>query len=200
MRLFSAPTKIHTPKIRDHRDAMTNPNTIEIELLVLDAQAGNTQALTALAQRYNTTLTRRAIALTKNPDAAADITQDTWLVIARSIRSLRDPARFHAWANSILANHARDWIKAQIKQRHSRTNSQHNLNHHKANPADEQDIRLAIMSLDPKLRDIIILIYMDRCTIEQAAAALAIPTGTAKSRLRKAREQLRNQIEPTERT
>ena len=179
---------------------MTTPTTIEIELLVLDAQAGDPTALTTLAHRYNTALTSRALALTNNPDAAADITQDTWLAIARSIRTLRDPARFHAWAASILANHARDWIKSQIKQRQKQTNSHQHHNHHDANQADPQDVRLAILNLEPKLRDIIILTYMDRCTIEQAAAALAIPTGTAKSRLRKAREILRNTIESNERT
>lgn len=176
------------------------PTTIEIELLVLEAQAGNPDALTHLAHRYNATLTSRAIALTNNPDAAADITQDTWLAIAKGIRKLRDPARFHAWAASILANHARDWIKAQIHHRQHNANTPH---HHASEPSSTPDastIRLAIMTLEPKLRDIVILIYMDRCTIEQAAAALAIPLGTAKSRLRKARQRLRTHIESNERT
>lgn len=178
---------------------MTSPRTIEIELLVLEAQLGNTEALTLLVDRYNATLTRRAAALTNNPDAASDITQDTWVAIARNIRKLRDPARFHAWALSILSNTARNWIKDQSRQRDNTKRAQ-NHSREKSEKTDPNDIRLAIMTLDPKLRDIVILIYMDRCTIEQAAAALAIPTGTAKSRLRKAREQLRNQIEPTERT
>ena len=175
----------------------THREAIEIELLVLEAQSGNPEALALLADRYNTTLTRRAATLTNNPDAAADITQDTWVAIARNIRKLRDPARFHAWATSILTNTARDWIREQTKQRQQAPpRSENNLH----TPTDPTDIRLAILSLDPKLRDIVILTYMDRCTIQQAAAALAIPIGTAKSRLRKAREQLRTQIDPNERT
>lgn len=182
---------------------MTHPSTIEIELLVLEAQSGNPTALPLLAERYHATLTRRAVALTNNPDAAADIAQDTWLAIARGIRSLRDPARFHAWASSILANTARDWIKDQSKRRaqSSPATEQHNTNDAPSN--DAHAIRVAVVSLDPKLRDIVILIYMDRCTIEQAAAALAIPVGTAKSRLRKAKTILSALIEnpnQTERT
>lgn len=178
------------------------PTTIEIELLVLEAQGGNPEALALLAQRYHSTLTRRAVALTNSPDASADITQDTWLVIARSIRTLRDPARFHAWAATILANTARDWIKAQTISR-ARADHNHNINQPKHHATDEHandTIRTAVMNLEPKLRDIVILVYMDRCTIEQAAAALSIPLGTAKSRLRKARQRLRAHIEPNERT
>lgn len=178
----------------------THIRAIEIELLVLEAQAGNAQALTVLTDRYHATLTRRAITLTNNPDAAADITQDTWIAIARNIRKLRDPARFHAWAASILANHARDWIKAQTKQRVANNPPPDQPRDTPHNETDHAAVRAAVMCLDPKLRDIVILIYMDRCTIQQAAAALAIPVGTAKSRLRKAREILRTNIESNERT
>jgi RNA polymerase sigma-70 factor (ECF subfamily) len=180
---------------------------IEIELLVLEAQAGNPKALPLIADRYHTTLTRRAAFLTNNPEAAHDIAQDTWLAIAKDIHSLRDPTRFHAWARSILANKARDWIKDQSKRRpHPNDKPENNPIHQSSaqtkTPNTPDHIRTAIVTLDPKLRDIVILIYMDRCTIHQAAAALAIPVGTAKSRLRKARAILRAQLEstPPERT
>lgn len=173
----------------------TPRGSIETELLVLDAQLGNQDALAALVEREHDNLTRRALALTQSHDAAPDIVQDTWVAIARNIRKLRDPARFHAWASAILANHARDWIKSQTRQRHA-------IRHHHHAPAPEtthadrsHEVRLAILTLDPKLRDIVILVHMDRCTIEQAAAALAIPAGTAKSRLRKARHRLRTTLE-----
>ncbi|MCR9077276.1 MAG: RNA polymerase sigma factor [bacterium] len=177
----------------------TPRKAIEIELLVLEAQSGNPEALAQLAHRYNPTLTRRAAALTQSPEAAADIAQDTWVAIARSIRKLRDPARFHAWATSILTNTARDWIKAQIQQREHAANHRPAPNASAPESTGADELRQAILTLEPKLRDIVILIYMDRCTTQQAAAALAIPTGTAKSRLRKARDILRTTIETNER-
>ena len=175
-----------------------NPHTkaIEIELLVLEAQAGNPKALPLLAQRYHATLTKRAAYLTNNPDAANDIAQDTWIAIAKGIHSLRDPARFHAWALSILANKARDWIKEQSNRRTQSQSPQPQSQAEPDNPDAAQHVRNAIINLEPKLRDVVILVYMDRCTINQAAAALAIPVGTAKSRLRKARAILRAQLEP----
>ncbi len=180
---------------------MTTPRqAIEIELLVLEAQSGNPEALTLLVDRYHTTLTRRAAALTNNPDAAPDIAQDTWVAIARNIRKLRDPARFHAWATSILTNTARDWIQAQIKQRNQAAIHRPAPNATEQPSTQADELRRAILTLEPKLRDIVILIYMDRSTTQQAAAALAIPTGTAKSRLRKARDILRTHIETNERT
>lgn len=174
----------------------SHARAIEIELLVLNAQAGDPEALTQLAHRYNDTLRRKAIALTNNPDAASDITQDTWVAIARNIRSLRSPSGFHAWASSILANKSRDWIRQQIKQRHRAPRNTTTPNETHASPDDTNSLRHAILVLDPKLRDIIILVHMDRCTIEQAADALAIPIGTAKSRLRKAKSILRQQLDP----
>jgi len=176
---------------------MTTPRkAIEIELLVLEAQSGNPKALPHLVSHYHPTLIRRAHALTQNHDAASDISQETWLVIARNIRKLRDPARFHAWATSILANHARDWIKAQIQQRENAASHRQAPNANTQETTNAHELRKAILTLEPKLRDIVILIHMDRCTIEQASAALVIPVGTAKSRLRKAKSILREQLDP----
>ena len=57
------------------------------------------------------------------------------------------------------------------------------------------DIRTAVSTLDPKLREVVYLFYMDHCTIQQVAAVLNIPVGTAKTRLARARALLKPMLE-----
>ena len=56
----------------------------------------------------------------------------------------------------------------------------------------------AVMTLEPKYRIPIILHYVEQYTIKEAATLLYLPEGTLKSRLKKAREQLRFELSEEE--
>jgi len=62
-------------------------------------------------------------------------------------------------------------------------------------PDDDQAIRDAIGHLDPLLREVVYLFYMDNCSLEQIAGVLSIPVGTAKTRLKRARTKLKPILE-----
>jgi len=67
---------------------------IEDQLLVMDAQDGNTKAMEALVSRWQKKLWRHAFRLTADPQAAWDVTQQSWLGIIKGLRKLNDPANF----------------------------------------------------------------------------------------------------------
>ncbi|MFK7758827.1 MAG: RNA polymerase sigma factor [Phycisphaerales bacterium] len=171
--------------------------TILSELYVLDAQSGNRQALTQLVEIWTPPLKSRAFQLTRNQDAASEVLQESWIAIAKGLRSLRDPSRFGPWALRIVHNKAADWVNEQSRIRAQQTNLRTNHEAHADNehPERSNQIRTAISTLDPKLREVVFLFYMDHCTIEQLAQVLNIPVGTAKTRLRKARSLLKPLLE-----
>lgn len=173
------------------------PNTILSELLVLQAQGGSDEALTELVEIWTPRLRSRAIRLTRDGDGSSEVLQETWIGIARGLRSLRDPAMFGAWAMRIVHHKASDWIKVRTKQRALEENLRDNAA--QSEPTTEEDhshvIREAIGHLDRKLRDVVYLFYMDNCSIEQIATVLDIPVGTAKTRLMRARNQLKPILE-----
>lgn len=176
-------------------------NQIETELLVLNAQSGSDEALAALVSRWSSPLRTRALKLTQSQDAADEITQSTWLAIAKGIRSLRDPARFPAWSMRIVHHHACDWIRHRSRDRgRTAPATTDQLCADSTTNPDQQTLALtrrAIARLEPKLRDVVLLYYLDSLTINQIAAALDTRPGTIKTRLMRARKQLRSTLERT---
>ena len=60
--------------------------------------------------------------------------------------------------------------------------------------ADVVAVRTALEGLDPDLRSVVVLRYFADLDVAAISAALAIPTGTVKSRLSRAHARLRNAL------
>ena len=172
--------------------------TILSEYLVLDAQSGSKDALSQLVEMWNPRLTHRAYRLTGDHDGTREVLQESWIGIAKGLRSLRDPSHFGGWAYRIVQYKAADWIKQRTKDRLLNARLQESPPV-PSEPADDhsQAIRAAIGHLDPKLREVVYLFYMDNYTIDQIAVVLNIPPGTAKTRLVRARSRLKPILERT---
>ena len=86
-------------------------SSVEDQLLVMDAQDGDAEAMDKLVSRWQKPLWQHAHRLTCDSQAAWDITQQAWLGIIKGLRKLNDPANFRAWAYRITTNKSIDWIK-----------------------------------------------------------------------------------------
>lgn len=63
-------------------------------------------------------------------------------------------------------------------------------------PSDDVDLlRRAIATLPEELADVVILCDLSGCTVMETATALGVPEGTLKDRLRRARRDLRAEID-----
>ncbi|MBL4591978.1 MAG: RNA polymerase sigma factor [Phycisphaerales bacterium] len=167
------------------------------EFLVLQAQTGDAKALGQLVEMWSHRLNNRAIKLIGDREAALDAAQEAWISIARSIRSLRDPALFGPWAMRIVQLKSADAIRSMIRDRKLKHSYAHEVSNH-TEPTDPAPVRTAILLLAPKYRDVVILHYMDGCSTEIIAVILNIPIGTVKTRLRRARAQLKPILERTD--
>ncbi|MCA9302822.1 MAG: sigma-70 family RNA polymerase sigma factor [Phycisphaerales bacterium] len=162
-------------------------------LLVLRAQGGESEAFAQLAGIWADPLHRRACRLLGDAEAAQEISQEAWLAIARGIARLRDPDRFVPWAMRIVHNKCADAIRARVRERGMQPKAPAPDDH--TEPIDTRVIRDAICLLPPKYREVIMLRYLDNCSVESIAVALAIPTSTVKTRLRRAHARLRTTFE-----
>jgi RNA polymerase sigma-70 factor (ECF subfamily) len=164
------------------------------EYLVLKAQSGDTLALAQLVEIWSDRLNRRAVHLLGDHDAAGDAMQESWIGIARSIRSLRDPSLFGPWAMRIVHHKCADSIRAKVRERKLKR-SYARQDHSKPEPVDPAPVRTAICLLSRKYRDVLILYYMDEYPVDLISIILGIPVGTVKTRLRRARAQLKPMLE-----
>ena len=161
---------------------------IEDHLLVMDAQDGDQRALEQLVRRWQKRLWQHAYRLTADPQAAWDVTQQSWLGILKGLRKLHDPARFKAWVYRITTNKAFDWIKKRNDRKEIPIESI-------VDPCQQEKSEIGIkellQKLDLKKRTVLCLYYFEQLRVSEISVALKIPKGTVKSRLANARSELK---------
>jgi RNA polymerase sigma-70 factor, ECF subfamily len=152
-------------------------------LLVLLAQAGDRAALEQLLRNSHAPL-RRYITRLAGADLADDILQETSIQIFRKLPFLREPAVFHAWALRIASRIA---IRHLKRAHRWQTLDDSPLGTFTPNPDLGVPPDAAFFSLldhvSPASRAVLLLHYQHDLSLEETAAILDIPVGTAKSRL-----------------
>lgn len=133
---------------------------------------------------------------------AEDVAQEALLKAFRSFRRLRDPQRFRAWLVRITFRMALD--RSRSAKRREQRETDWSRPEQRPLPPTAEDLaassefqaRLerAVEELPEKLRLVLLLSALQGYTLEEVSALLAIPTGTAKSRLFFARKRLAEKL------
>ncbi len=180
------------------------PADILNELLILRCQNGEVDAFEELFKQWQPLLFRHACRLTKHQEAAADIVQDSWLVMVKTLRKLDDPARFRTWAYRIVTNKVVDWIRHQQRTRSTLKDvaQQTEDAEEDVTSAGKQhllgQLQAAMQMLPTEQRAILTMLYLDEMSVAEISEVLNIPPGTVKSRLFQARKILKEKIERSE--
>jgi RNA polymerase sigma-70 factor (ECF subfamily) len=153
-------------------------------ILVLLAQTGDRAALEQLLQHIHAPL-RRYITGLAGAALADDVLQETALRVFRKLPFLREPAVFRAWTFRIASRiafsqlkRARRWEPLDAAPPEPLTAINPNL----GEPPDEAFLNL-LDHVSPASRAVLLLRYQHDLSLEETAAILEIPIGTAKSRL-----------------
>jgi RNA polymerase sigma factor (sigma-70 family) len=153
--------------------------------LVLAAQRGDTMAMNDLLRELTPYLGRICgpIAL----DSGQDAVQEALIAVFRNLRALREPDALYGWARAIAVREA-----VRIARRDNRVGP--------AEPGDlpsrqdvehAVDIRDVLERLTPEHRAVLVLRDVEGLDEATAARLLAVPVGTVKSRLARARLSFR---------
>jgi RNA polymerase sigma-70 factor (ECF subfamily) len=171
------------------------PKTPDQTLLVLLAQTGDRAALEQLLRDAHAPL-RRYITRLAGAALADDILQETSLQIFRKLPFLREPAVFRPWtfriASRIAFSHlkqARRWQPLDAAPSECLTSVNSNL----GDPPDDAFLTL-LDRVSHASRAVLLLHYQHDLSLEESAAILEIPIGTAKSRLHYGVTTLRKQL------
>ncbi len=170
------------------------------QLLVVRCQQGDSKCADLLVRRWQRRLWQYARRVTGNDDAAWDVVQDAWMAILRRIRTLGDPAWFAAWALRIVRNKAVDYCRRAERQRRvARDAAEQRWVHDAPSVTDQaREVSDAIRQLPRDRQELLALKYGAGLNVVEIAVVLGIPSGTVKSRLHHAREQLRSVLEGDE--
>ncbi|MHC1786462.1 MAG: RNA polymerase sigma factor [Christensenellales bacterium] len=152
------------------------------------------QFYTSEVKGMERSLYRVAYSYLRSDEDAADAVQDTLLKGWEKRATLRDEQYFRTWLTRILINAC----KARLRHRHielpliEATASSQDDSHH------EFYLRDAMADMDIKYRIPLTLFYLDGFSLIETAQVLGLPKGTVKSRISRAKDQLRNMFKDEE--
>jgi RNA polymerase sigma-70 factor (ECF subfamily) len=165
--------------------------------LVEAARSGDRAAFDALARSTVARLDAAARLILRDDEAARDAVQDAYVRAWRDLRGLRDPDRFDAWLHRLLVNACYDEARRQRRQMHMElTDAVHPTAPDAFAAGQDRDaLERAFRTLSADQRAVIVLHYYLDLPLTEAAPALEVPVGTAKSRLHRALQTLRLTLE-----
>lgn len=181
------------------------------QVLVANASNGDLEAFNQLVLNYQDTAYRYASALADDPDLAEDITQESFIKAFQNMSGFRGGS-FRAWLLKIIANTFRDqWRRTR---RHPTTPlfPQDEDGEEVESPAwladptssiettvqqreESHQLYRTLDELPTMYRSVITLIDVCDLDYSEAAQILQVPLGTVKSRLARARMQMKDKLQ-----
>lgn len=138
-----------------------------------------------------------ANAILGNPSDAQDAVHDAVITGWQKWPSLRDPAKFEPWFRRVVVNTCRDRLRREARRETKDISVETGLAAPDATAAihDKVYIEQALAHLKPDDRIVLALRYYHDLKIDDIAATLDIPSGTATSRLRNAHTRLQDVLQ-----
>ncbi len=167
--------------------------------------AGDRSAFSDLVTKYQDRLFASMIGVTGSPEEAEDVVQDAFVRAFTKLSSFQQSSQFFTWLyrigfNTALSRHRRR--RNRVSLEHAReTTGLEPIDHVEApdEPMLRRErvsmVRVAMQQLTDEHRTILILREMDECSYESIAEILEISIGTVRSRLSRARGQLKSALE-----
>ena len=178
--------------------------------LIAGCLQGRTAAFGELVRRYQDRLFNTVHRLVDNAEDAQDVVQDAFLNAYQSLGSFKGDSQFFTWLYRIAVNTA---ISLRRKQRVVHTiragrdggegepldASEFSRPEHALEKAEqERRVQNALQRLSPEHRTVLVLKDIDGQKYETMAEILSVPVGTIRSRLHRARLELREILERDE--
>lgn len=172
--------------------------------LIDEALGGDSAAFGQLVTRYQDRLYNTLVHVVGSVDAARDVAQDALVQAYVKLETFERASGFYTWLYRIAMNMAisyRRRDKPTVSVEHAREALGHEPIDRGESPTAQLEqreracqVQAALATLSEEHRAILILREIDGCAYEQIAAILDLPIGTIRSRLFRARLQLRDQL------
>jgi RNA polymerase sigma-70 factor, ECF subfamily len=172
--------------------------------LIDEALDGDSAAFGLLVTRYQDRLYNTLVHLVGSTDLAYDAVQDAFVQALVKLETFERSSKFYTWLYRIAFNQAmsrRRREKPLASVEHVREASGREPVDRAGPPEtrlEEEEraaqVQAALAKVSDEHRAILILREVDDCPYEQIAEILDLPIGTIRSRLHRARLQLRDQL------
>jgi RNA polymerase sigma factor (sigma-70 family) len=185
------------------------PNEASDEVLVTAAKVGELSAFSELWSRHSKRVFNTSYRITGNRQDAEDVLQDAFLKAFIHLETFDGRAAFFTWITRIAINSALGILRKKRTRREMSLewsadgenrssweipDSREDIEHHYEKEEARQQLRRAINRLQPSLRDALGLQQSRDISVNEIAKITGISVPAAKSRLLRARKQLRRSM------
>jgi len=174
------------------------------------AQAGDLQAFEQLFEHYQRGIYNTIYQMVRSDADAADLTQEVFVRVWRSLPKLESPEAFSSWIYRIATNLTRNWIRDNTRVRQESLDQpmgdeedgpRREVADFSGDPAavsmtraTQDAVQRAIQGLSEDHRMVVTLHHLEGMAVEEIAKLMRCSVGTVKSRLSRARENLKRKL------
>jgi len=170
--------------------------------LIERAQKGDRAAYGDLMSLHHRTVEKFAFQCGVKADDVQDVTQEVFIKLYRFLHQFQRD-RFTTWLYKITLNATRDYYRREQREKDREGKAQDDENFGTSVRSaeskilvfeEDRELHAAIQLLDEKYRIPIILFYFQELTYDQISDVMNIPLATVKTRLLRAKEQLKSAL------
>ena len=180
--------------------------TLSDDDLIRMYRQGDAEAFDTLFDRHHRSVYGFARTMLREPGAAEDVLQETFLSVARTAAKYTPRGRFRAWLMRIVRNRCLNRIESRRLRRAVLAAGAPDVVDLPAREppparqvqADEQRriVRAAVADLPDRQREAIALYAFEQMTYREIAEVLQMPINTVKTLIHRARANLARALEP----
>lgn len=172
--------------------------------LIAKAISGREDGFEELVRRYQRPITNYVFRMLNDYDASLDVTQEVFIKVYNSLSRYSSEYKFSTWLYRIAHNAAIDYIRRKSPNEQSieteNKDGAYQLQIESPNPTPEQErersewrteIEAVVKCLPAVYRELILLRHAQDLSYDEIAEITALPLGTVKNRLFRAREMMR---------
>ncbi|OZM58391.1 RNA polymerase factor sigma C [Lottiidibacillus patelloidae] len=153
--------------------------------------------------KYGQEILQLAYSFVNNKEVAEDLTQDIFVKCYKSLHTFKGNSKIRTWLWKIAINHCKDYLKSWYNNKIiiSEDESMFDKTQKESvemaviQKGDDEKMAVAVMNLEIKYREVIYLFYFQELTIREISKLIGIKQSTIKTRLRRAKEILKEELE-----
>lgn len=160
------------------------------EAIICRLRAGDSRALASAYDCYGSAVYGLALKVLKDPDDAADVSQEVFLKLPRACRQYRGEAPFGAWLRRLTSNATIDLLRGRRRLLSLEAVHAELIDH--SSPADASEAQGLLDRLTPTARLVLLLHSVEGYTHVEMAAYFGQSESYSKTVLSRSLRRLRN--------
>lgn len=187
---------------------ISDPVKTDDQQLIAECLSGRTEAFGRLVTRYQNRLYNTLVHVTGSADEAQDVAQDAFVQAFQKLESFRGDSAFYSWLFRIALNAAvsrkrkTKRMRASLEAAREAAGIEPEDSHPTVRPSHAMElnerqelVQQGLAQLSEEFRTVLVLKEMEGLKYEEIADLVDCPIGTVRSRIHRARLELRQKLE-----